>query len=892
MVAPPPPPSAAAGLMMDLMGADSKVITLSFGREATSLSAGTGFGFLGGSDDEDDESAPQHEKQRRRHRHPNPDALLLGTAQSVLAYDVATNKEYFYRELEDGVRTIVHGKILCSAAGETTTTPATASSPSATTPSSSSSNSAYLTVVGGNGAVIGYSEVGEEAFFAVTGEHVTAMSILPWQQQTGSNSAERVEVDFSPSSQQRLQQQQQQDAPPPLRLLAASQDNVIRVFHGASVLSSIVEADTVHRIVPQYNAWARANKTRTRDDDDDDDHEDSGDEDNEDVNRHSSRFAYLLENGTVGVYDGAERVWRIKGKEKAVAAAFCDVDGDGEEELIVGWENGKLEVRGLGEGRGGAASPSSGTNANTEKRGGEVLFRHEYAHPIAGVVAGQYRGQGTAPLPLVTTTDGLVQGLLLHELHQQQVEDARLLGMLEEKMERKRELMAQLESLDSQLAVLARGEEDTTMPSVSTTLKVGVTANPLTQKLDVHFAIDTPHPSTVISAVVLRCDPAMGSQGEDAWCFVAGDTPSSFLYCPIHYDKVQFTRLHASVCVGGVNASNSLVLESFIEVPPFAMYRHADVLRREYPGWAPTKKKKRENSNRRRRGWGEEVEEEVNNNNNNDFEEETEEESGGARRPFVSFFFNSDLHIDDIVRVLHTLFSIPQDMPFESFSHDENGNEMSAFFRVPIVNVLTRETIRIEVRQPASTTAWRIVTFEGASMTFSGDLIQEMEKALPNGFAENISSSHGGSDNASLPVHIRYRFDAEGEALREVLSLVHERSEARNTLTIGMADSVAALRLLLIQAEDSRLLGEYASMKKSYASVMDYNYELLSDNRKRMNNFDELRSALREVNAAIQRAARLRLGGEAKGTFVTACRSALKENNVMQLLDLITTGVQ
>ena len=50
----------------------------------------------------------------------------------------------------------------------------------------------------------------------------------------------------------------------------------------------------------------------------------------------------------VGVYDKTSRAWRIKSRNKVNSMISFDVDGDGVEELISGWDNGKLEVTALG----------------------------------------------------------------------------------------------------------------------------------------------------------------------------------------------------------------------------------------------------------------------------------------------------------------------------------------------------------------------------------------------------------------------------------------------------------------------------------------------------------------------------------------------------------------
>lgn len=64
------------------------------------------------------------------------------------------------------------------------------------------------------------------------------------------------------------------------------------------------------------------------------------------------RFAYLLSSGSMGVYHDTERIWCYTpspaGKQLHVSAVtFFDVDGDGIAELVLGWENGVVEIRTL-----------------------------------------------------------------------------------------------------------------------------------------------------------------------------------------------------------------------------------------------------------------------------------------------------------------------------------------------------------------------------------------------------------------------------------------------------------------------------------------------------------------------------------------------------------------
>ena len=58
------------------------------------------------------------------------------------------------------------------------------------------------------------------------------------------------------------------------------------------------------------------------------------------------RFGYALVNGTIGVYERLDRVWRVKSKHSVCALASYDLDGDGYPELISGWSNGRVGAGG------------------------------------------------------------------------------------------------------------------------------------------------------------------------------------------------------------------------------------------------------------------------------------------------------------------------------------------------------------------------------------------------------------------------------------------------------------------------------------------------------------------------------------------------------------------
>uniref|UniRef100_A0A8B9ZKF4 BBSome complex member BBS2 n=1 Tax=Anas platyrhynchos TaxID=8839 RepID=A0A8B9ZKF4_ANAPL len=82
---------------------------------------------------------------------PAADCLLVGTATSLLAYDVHDNSELFYREVSDGANAIVLGKL-----GDIT-------SP--------------LAIIGGNCALQGFDYKGNDLFWTVTGDNVRSLAL-------------------------------------------------------------------------------------------------------------------------------------------------------------------------------------------------------------------------------------------------------------------------------------------------------------------------------------------------------------------------------------------------------------------------------------------------------------------------------------------------------------------------------------------------------------------------------------------------------------------------------------------------------------------------------------------------------------------------------------------
>uniref|UniRef100_A0A671M754 BBSome complex member BBS2 n=1 Tax=Sinocyclocheilus anshuiensis TaxID=1608454 RepID=A0A671M754_9TELE len=78
-------------------------------------------------------------------------------------------------------------------------------------------------------------------------------------------------------------------------------------------------------------------------------------------------------------------------------------------------------------------------------------------------------------------------------------------------------------------------------------------------------------------------------------------------------------------------------------------------------------------------------------------------------------------------------------------------------------------------------------------------------------------------------------------------------------------------------------------MKKRYIELYDLNRDLINEYKIRSNNHNALLARLKSVNQAIQRAGRLRVG-KPKTQVITACRDAIKNNNINALFKIMRAG--
>eukprot|EP00002_Diphylleia_rotans_P031077 TRINITY_DN6438_c0_g1_i3.p1 TRINITY_DN6438_c0_g1~~TRINITY_DN6438_c0_g1_i3.p1 ORF type:complete len:353 (-),score=74.27 TRINITY_DN6438_c0_g1_i3:1230-2288(-) len=118
----------------------------------------------------------------------NRDSLFVGSHTNLLAYDVESNADIFFRDVADGVNAIVLGQV---------------------------APEEKYAIVGGNCSIVGFNGEGEEVYWTVTGDNVSSMIMCDINEDGRSE------------------------------LIVGSEDCDIRVFQGEEIIAEYTEAEKV-----------------------------------------------------------------------------------------------------------------------------------------------------------------------------------------------------------------------------------------------------------------------------------------------------------------------------------------------------------------------------------------------------------------------------------------------------------------------------------------------------------------------------------------------------------------------------------------------------------------------------------------------------------------------
>ncbi|KAF7495028.1 Bardet-Biedl syndrome 2 protein [Sarcoptes scabiei] len=774
------------------------------------------------------------------------DILIVGTNTSIQAYDVYQNTDLFYKEIPDGANTIVIGKF-----------------------STSGSRNDDLALIGGNCAIHGIDYDGEDVYWMVSGDNITAMDLI--------------DIDNDDQNE----------------LVIGTEDSEIQVFKRDAIIMEINETDTIRYL----------------------------------CSLGPKLFAYALSNGTVGVYQGRERLWRIKSKNQITCLFGADINDDGHLELITGWNNGKLDIR----------------IALT----GEIIYKDNFKSSISGLMIADYN-MDDQPELIVCTVAGDVHGFHFQNQTKTNQIDSRMMDnynieqeTIRELMKRKQNLMQELRNYEenARLQNLAdpmilnkgqflteRGDHFGAIPA-DTRLKSSLIMqtedkekqNDTSQKNCIELRLETTNETKIRAALVF----AEGIfNNESMVVFPKDDQISNVVSIPLWPPKDVAIDMHIKCLVGYQSGKHFHVFELSRRLPRFAMYL---LIRMNYLNENETDKE-------------EEIDEKI-----DPYLIEDYQDYQNFRNPNVSgidpsdpnYYVRNDLYDEDyedssiepktskadlsieisqpnsyVILVLNETISKMAEWIEENFLLDlkmiENEKERRfEFISLRNQTGLIIELIRMESFRREKSKNFILNQAKSNSIEFEEKFDEDVsiesredffddrsiEKMTSNSIVIKIFTSSielAGNCVQSIGEHFKitnlncYRahFPEELEQLKQLTGKIDDIQNVRQQLMVEVADTASMIRAAVVRAEDARLTEQYEQMKMIYQDLFNLNKDIMREYQIRYQNHIDLVDNLKQINLIIQRASNLRIGSF-KTTFIKLCRDQIKEKNFSQLFKII-----
>lgn len=293
-------------------------------------------------------------------------------------------------------------------------------------------------------------------------------------------------------------------------------------------------------------------------------------------------LAFILQNGTVGVYEEHVRLWRIKSKSCATCMASYDLLGTGNQQIVIGWEYGKIDIR--------------------DPRSGDVLMKIINSSKVVGLLVSNYRGMDKNDL-ICVTEQGEIQGYESSNINLAPLTAAEG-SQIQEMLAMKQKIMLELTHYENNSRVnetLAGASEDK-MAAVNAINKISndfavIPANTRLQiaistdgkkQSSVEVAISTNN-ATVIKAVIVFADGIFPNGNETliihppikrATSGIYGGISSSIsrmggvssIIVPLKIPKDDSIDVHIKAFVGSSESNQYHVFELNRTLPKFSMY--------------------------------------------------------------------------------------------------------------------------------------------------------------------------------------------------------------------------------------------------------------------------------------------------------------------------------
>ena len=417
------------------------------------------------------------------HVNDNCDVLYVGSESNLTAYNVERNSEIYFKEVSDGANALTIGSV---------------------TP-----RSKPLVIVGGNCSILGFDDEGNESFWTVTGDNISALTFC--------------DVDLDNQ----------------LELIVGSDDYEIRIFKNVEVIHEITEADKINLLCPVFK----------------------------------DKFGYGLVNGTVGVYKGTKRLWRVKTKTVPTSIVACDMNNDNIIKFVSGWMNGSFNIR------------------NSDN--GELLYRGTADTSIAAVLWYEYKMNGNNQLIICSTSGEItgyeqadaetiaisntVKGITEQSQNDNnrnnKSEDTKALIELQAK---KLEYLNQLKQIERETNILKNGNSSVSNVSnlpPNTNIKYELSPDAKTGSLYITASATTD--VLIVSLIIIDVDGTLLDGSEII--SISPASPNRSIIFPLKLSKYQIGSVKIQAHIAVRSALDQLhVLEANLTIPKFACFRLVD----------------------------------------------------------------------------------------------------------------------------------------------------------------------------------------------------------------------------------------------------------------------------------------------------------------------------
>ncbi|CAB4058065.1 BBS2 [Lepeophtheirus salmonis] len=495
-------------------------------------------------------------------------------------------------------------------------------------------------------------------------------------------------------------------------------------------------------------------------------------------------FGYALANGT--------------SKNGASSIFGFDIDGDGVEELVTGWSSGKLDAR--------------------NNRSGEVIFKDNFNHPVAGITKADYRSDGKMQLvvcgsegevrgyaPLIS--EGSRQGMLLNndEEHLRELSAKKQNLLLELKNYQENQKFSNTDKLTARSDILSAGVG--VIPA-QTQLQTSLIAN--------YSGTSAPHVELSLSTTnetIIKCVLIFAEGIFDGECFVQHyKIPESNVKVAIVPPKDIPVDLHVKAFIGYPNSKNFHVFELTRQLPRFSMYHLLTKESTDYKNLLP---------------------------------------SG-----HIHFKLNE--RISRIIIWLNQTFLLEEEFeaPIPSNTDD---------FEIKFVFLRKLEECDSEDEAESELKNYLGIHFK---MTYTGDVnLYSDSIEVAGDFIQSLADFLGLDDLRSVV-----------DFPNELIKLQENGRSFRNS-----KDVCSESRRF------SAPLGHKERSEMVLTIVFEINRGMISNYKIRCHNHENLMNTLKNVNQIIQKLARLRVG-KTKSNIITDSRTAIKDNNIPQLLKVMKYG--